>query len=235
MSLGPAPVEGSPAQVRGVAFDWGGVMTVGTFDGRAILRLAELYGVDAETMGSAYLALMELFEVGAFDLPTFQDRLSQAIGRHVDEGAFQQAFLDAPLERPEAYALIAAIPDDLAVGVLSNNVPVLCDRVRQDPRLTRVERFVFSNEIGVRKPDASAYMALAEALRLPPHEIVFVDDNAHNVEAARALGFQALLLDEPAAFARRWRQALPTLAHLVDGPGWRERDEADDRARGTAP
>lgn len=223
-------IEGSPAQVRGVAFDWGGVMTVGTFDGRAIVRLAELYDVDPELMRPQYLALMELFEVGAFDLPTFQERLSQALGLHVSEAAFQQAFLDAPLERPEAYALIAAIPDDLAVGVLSNNVPVLCDRVRQDPRLARVERFVFSNEIGVRKPDASAYMALAEALRLPPHEIVFVDDNAGNIEAARALGFQGLLLDEPGPFAMRWRQALPALAHLVDGPAWQERDEPGDRS-----
>lgn len=216
--------DGAAAPIRGIAFDWGGVMTVGTFNGRAIQRLAQLYGMTPEAMQTPFLTLMDLFEVGAFDLPTFQERLSQELGRHVDEAAFQQAFLDAPLERPEAYALIAAIPQDFAVGVLSNNVPVLCDRVRQDPRLARVERFVFSNEIAVRKPDATAYMALAEALRLPPHEIVFVDDHPHNIEAADALGFHGLLLDQPGLFAQRWRQALPTPAHLVDGPGWRGDD-----------
>jgi HAD superfamily hydrolase (TIGR01509 family) len=210
----------SPARLRGVAFDWGGVFTVGTFDGRAIARLARLYGLEEAALRPVYLELMELFEIGGFDLPSFTERLSRAVGRDVDAGDFREAFLDAPLERPAMYALVAGIPDELAVGMLSNNVPVLCDRVRDDPRCARIERFVFSNEIGVRKPDATAFMALAEAMQLAPHEIVFVDDHPGNVAAARSLGFEALLLDTPADFADRWRAALPSLGHLVDGPGW---------------
>ena len=210
----------SPTAVRGVAFDWGGVFTVGTFDGRAIARLAELFGVDTAALRPHYLELMEVFEVGGFDLPTFTERLSRAVGREVEAAAFRQAFLDAPLERPGMYALVAGIPDELAVGMLSNNVPELCDRVRDDPRTARIERFLFSNELGVRKPDPAAFMALAEALQLAPHEIAFVDDHAGNVAAARGLGFEALLLDTPAAFAERWRSALPAVAHLVDGPAW---------------
>jgi FMN phosphatase YigB (HAD superfamily) len=210
----------SPQGLRGVAFDWGGVFTVGTFDGRAIARLARLFEVDEGAVRPAYLELMELFEIGGFDLPTFTERLSRSLGRDVDPGAFREAFLEAPLERPEMYALVAGIPEELAVGMLSNNVPVLCDRVRDDPRCARIERFVFSNEIGVRKPDAAAFMALAESLQLAPHEIVFVDDHPGNVEAARGLGFEALWLDTPASFASRWRAALPALAHLVEGSGW---------------
>jgi putative hydrolase of the HAD superfamily len=212
----------SPRALRGIAFDWGGVFTVGTFDGRAIIRLAELYGIDAATLRPLYLGLMELFEIGGFDLPTFTERLSRAIGRDVDPAAFRTAFLDAPLERPAMYGLLGGIPDEFAVGMLSNNVPELCDRVRDDPRAARIERFVFSNEIGARKPDAVAFMALAEALQLGPHEIVFVDDHHDNVAAARSLGFEALLIDTPAGFATRWRQTLPHLAHLVAGPGWDE-------------
>lgn len=210
--------------VKGVAFDWGGVFTVGTFDGRAIERLADLLELPAASVRGPYLELMELFEVGAFDLPTFQARLSATLGRDADETAFRAAFLDAPLERAATYALLPGIPDEYAVGMLSNNVPVLCDRVRDDARTARVEHFVFSNEIGVRKPDPAAYMALAEALQLAPHEIVFVDDAARNVVAAQALGFQTLLLDAPNTFAARWRATLPDLAHLVDGPGWSESD-----------
>jgi HAD superfamily hydrolase (TIGR01509 family) len=210
----------SPQGLRGVAFDWGGVFTVGTFDGRAIARLARLFGVDEAALRPTYLELMELFEIGGFDLPSFTERLSRSLGRDVDAGAFREAFLDAPVERPEMYALVAGLPDELAVGMLSNNVPVLCDRVRDDPRCARIERFLFSNEIGVRKPDAAAFMSLAEALQLAPHEIVFVDDHPGNVAAAQRLGFEALLLDTPAAFAARWRATLPALAHLVEGPGW---------------
>lgn len=210
----------SAAAPRGIAFDWGGVFTVGTFDGRAIARLARLYGVPEAELRPRYLELMELFEVGGFDLPAFTERLSRAIGRDADAGAFREAFLDAPLERPATYALLAGIPHGYVVGMLSNNVPVLCDRVREDPRAARIERFVFSNEIGARKPDAVAFMALAEGMRLAPHDIVFVDDAPANVEAARSLGFRALLLDTPSAFAARWRAELPELAHLATGTGW---------------
>lgn len=208
------------AAPRGIAFDWGGVFTVGTFDGRAIARLARLYGVAEAELRPRYLELMERFEVGAFDLPAFAEKLSHEVGREVDAGAFRAAFLDAPLERPAAYALLAGIPEGVVVGMLSNNVPVLCDRVRDDPRTARIERFVFSNEIGARKPDAAAFGALCTAMGLAPHEIVFVDDAVANVEAARELGFRPLLLDTPAAFAARWRAALPGLAHLTAGPGW---------------
>jgi len=210
--------------VKGVAFDWGGVFTIGTFDGRAIERLAALLDLPVATVRGPYLELIELFEVGAFDLPTFQARLTADLRRDADEAAFRSAFLDAPVERAATYSLLSGIPDDYAVGILSNNVPVLCDRFRNDARTARVERFVFSNEIGVRKPDPAAYMALAEALQLAPHEIVFVDDAARNLVAAQALGFQTLLLDAPVTFAARWRATLPELAHLVDGPGWSESD-----------
>lgn len=211
-------------RLRGIAFDWGGVFTVGTFDGRAIERIARLVDLPPDRVRGPYLELMEEFEVGAFDLPTFQARLGATLGRDADEASFRGAFLDAPLERAATYALLAGIPDAYAVGMLSNNVPVLCDRVRDDPRTARTERFVFSNEIGARKPDSVAFMALAEAMQLAPHEIVFVDDAPRNVDAARALGFEALLLDTPSAFAARWRAALPDLAHLVDAPGWGEGD-----------
>ena len=214
----------APHGVKGIAFDWGGVFTVGTFDGRAIERLAHLLELPAAAVRGPYLDLMELFEVGAFDLPTFQARLCAALGREADEPPSGAPSSTPRSNAPRPTRSSPRSPTSTRSGMLSNNVPVLCDRVRDDARTARVERFVFSNEIGVRKPDPAAYMALAEALQLAPHEIVFVDDAERNVAAAQALGFRALLLDAPAAFAARWRAALPDLAHAVDGPGWSESD-----------
>ena len=165
--------------------------------------------------------LVALDERGAnWSTAEFATRLSRAIGRDVEEGPFRTAFLDAPLERPAMYTLLAGIPPTWVVGMLSNNVPVLCDRVRSDPRCARIEKFVFSNEIGVRKPDPAAFAALAETLALPPERIVFVDDNEGNVATARTLGFVAIHLTSPAAFAAAWRATLPELASLVDGADW---------------
>jgi FMN phosphatase YigB (HAD superfamily) len=215
-----APHPHRAAPVHAIAFDWGGVFTVGTFDGRAVVALADLFGVDEAVVAAAYYPLMELFEVGAFDLPSFCSRLQDAVDGDVEESAFRAAFLGAALERHAMFPLLAAIPHTYTVGMLSNNVPELCDRVRGDPRFARIEQFVFSNEIGVRKPDHAAFTTLAEALGVAPESIVFVDDNEANVTACTAMGFQGILLDTPAGFARRWSERLPDLRHLVDAPAW---------------
>jgi FMN phosphatase YigB (HAD superfamily) len=206
--------------VRAVAFDWGGVFTEGTFDGRAIAALSTLLGRSEDQVARVYYPLMELFEVGAFDLPTFQQRLSRALDVEVDEPVFREAFLSAPRDRPAMFEVVSGVPERYAVAVLSNNVPELCDRVRTDPRLNRVEHFVFSNEIGLRKPDPGAFAALSEALALPAAATVFIDDNAANIAACEAMGFRGILLDSQASFAARWRSELPELAGLVAGPQW---------------
>lgn len=217
MSSGAATVDGP---VKAIAFDWGGVFTVGTFDGRAVTALAALTGLSEESVAASYYPLMEHVEVGAFDLPGFHQRLTGELGVETDLTAFRTAFLDAPLERTAMYQLLAGVPERYAVAMLSNNASELCDRVRSDPRMARIEHFVFSNEIAARKPDAAAFAALTEALAVAPEATVFVDDNAANIAACQALGYRGILLDTPAAFARRWQEHLPDLAELVDGPAW---------------
>lgn len=199
--------------IRAIAFDWGGIFTVGTFDSSAIRNLAALASAPVERVGPAYLALMAEFETGAFSFAEFHRRFVDRTGLDVDEGTFRKTFLGSVRERPEMFALLASLPESLTVGMLSNNVEVLCDRVRDDPRMARIprERFVFSNEIGVRKPDPAAFAALTKALGVPPEETAFIDDSVANVEACEALGYHGLLLDNVQGFVRRWRERLPEL------------------------
>lgn len=193
-------VVGAP---KALAFDWGGVFTQGTFDSSAVRALADLIGLPVEVVEPTYLSLMAEFEAGRFDLPGFHRRFSDATGSDTDLGTFRETFLGAVRERPETYALLEALGADVRLGMLSNNVPELCDRVRDDPRLARFDAFVFSNELRVRKPDPAAYRALTDALGERPSDVVFVDDNPDNVEAARRFGLRSVLFGPgfPAAFS----------------------------------
>jgi putative hydrolase of the HAD superfamily len=197
--------------IRAIAFDWGGVFTEGTFDSSAVKALAGLHDVPVAQVEGPYLELMATFEDGAFDLSGVQRRFEGRTGLTTDEATFRQAFLGAVRWRPAMLTLLASIPDAYTVGVLSNNVPTLCDLVRDDPRMQRVETFVFSNEIGVRKPHRQAFDALTEALGVASEETVFIDDNARNIAACEELGFTGLLVDTVPAFGERWRRALPEL------------------------
>jgi len=202
--------------IRAIAFDWGGVFTEGTFDSSAIAALADRSGHDSARIERPYLDLMAQFETGAFGLSGFHRRFVEATGVTLDEATFAETVLGAVRERKAMFAVLGAIPADYTVGMLSNNVPELCDRVRDDPRMQRVERFVFSNEIGVRKPDPAAFAALTVALGVPPEATVFVDDAERNVRAARALGYEAIHLTDLGGFLADWRALLPDVPTGID-------------------
>lgn len=202
--------------IRAIAFDWGGIFTEGTFDSSAVMNLADVAGVSAAEIGETYFPLMEEFEVGAFDFDAFHRKFVRMSGLDIDADVFRETFLGSVRERTAMFAILGSIPATYTVGMLSNNVPVLCDRVREDPRMARIEHFVFSNEIGVRKPDPAAFAALTHAIGVPAQATAFIDDNEDNIAAARDLGYDGILLDTFEGFMARWRQRFPELAAGVD-------------------
>jgi len=67
-----------------------------------------------------------------------------------------------------------------------------------DPAFARFRDVVVSAHEGVVKPDPRIYAIACERARMAPAELLFVDDNAANVQAAHSLGFDVHLFDEPA-------------------------------------
>ena len=59
------------------------------------------------------------------------------------------------------------------------------------------EIHILSYEVKAMKPDEKIYAAAAEAARLSPQEIFFIDDMDENVEAARHFGFDAVQYQSP--------------------------------------
>lgn len=195
--------------MQAIVFDWGGVFTENTFDSSVVQNLAALCNSSPEVISKTYFPLMAAFEVGAFDFDTFFQKFVQFSGLSVEAGTFRKTFLSSVNERVAMFRVLDAIPSTYKVGMLSNNVPVLCDRVRTDPRFARIEHFVFSNEIGVRKPDPEAFAHLTKALGIRAEQTVFIDDNLDNIAACEKLGFTGLYLDTFEGFKERWRKVLP--------------------------
>lgn len=195
--------------ISAIAFDWGGIFTENTFDSSAINNLAHHAGLSTEEISGVYLPLMEEFEAGAFSFDTFVHRFLRNSGAGLGGSEVREIFLGSVRERRAMFEVLASIPQNYTVGMLSNNVEVLCDAVRDDPRMSRVEHFVFSNEIRLRKPDPAAFAALTEALAQPVGQTVFIDDNQDNIAACEALGYQGILLTTYSTFAASWRELLP--------------------------
>jgi putative hydrolase of the HAD superfamily len=52
-----------------------------------------------------------------------------------------------------------------------------------------------SSKLGVNKPDELMYTTALEELRIKPEEAIFIDDNGRNVEGAKVLGIEGILMD----------------------------------------
>ena len=149
-----------------------------------------------------------------------------------DRGAVTPAELAARiagrtgLAPDEVRAVVDAVPD--ALQPIAASVALLQRlRVRGRPmfylsnmpepyagHLERAHAFVrgfddgvFSARVGLIKPEPAIFALAAQRFGVPPHTLLFLDDHAPNVDAARAAGWQALVFHDAAQCERDLRRA----------------------------
>jgi len=98
---------------------------------------------------------------------------------------------------PETVATVLTLRERYPLYLLSNNNPIsmpLCLKAMReagmDPEHTFKDQFI-SCELKLLKPSAAFYREVIRRIGLPAGDILFIDDNAANVEGARAVGMQA--------------------------------------------
>ena len=83
-------------------------------------------------------------------------------------------------------------------GLLTNNIaeawPTVTDGLEVEKLFDVVINSAF---VGMRKPEKRIYTYLLEQLEMSPENVLFLDDNRVNIEAARACGLEAIKVDEP--------------------------------------
>ena len=100
--------------------------------------------------------------------------------------------------RPEAFDIVRkAKAAGRRVGILSNELELFYGRETIDNLdvLKLMDCLIDATHTHILKPDPRAYALGAEAIGLPASEIVFVDDQARNVEGARKAGLAAVHFD----------------------------------------
>lgn len=181
--------------MRFILFDIGNVLV--RYDHqRTMAALADLYHADSIQLSTFYSQIGRQFGVGEITPTQVVDMLNSRFNTSHSLEEFTKAFC-AGLMRDDAalaYAVALQVEDELAVGAISNtnavHVAWLDDRA---PELNEFELVIMSNEVGLRKPDPEIYELAMEILNASPAQILYVDDLAENVEAARQLGMSAIL------------------------------------------
>ncbi|MET0518617.1 MAG: HAD family phosphatase [Burkholderiaceae bacterium] len=149
------------------------------------------------------------FDQGLIDAPTVIARISARTGWPAAEVA--QVVAAVPDELQLQPATVALIEDLKRAGhrlfFLSNMPEPYADHLeRSHPLGEWFERGLFSGRAKQSKPGAEIFRRASEYFRVPPASCVFLDDHPVNIEAARALGWQALLFTDAAAARQQLRE-----------------------------
>jgi glucose-1-phosphatase len=96
-----------------------------------------------------------------------------------------------------AKELVADVTPDVKAGCFSNTNKIHWSNPLNQGVHALFDLHFLSFEMGLVKPDPSAFHYVVDALDCAPEDIFFVDDNIINVDAARACGFDAHVAKGP--------------------------------------
>ncbi|UQN31180.1 HAD family hydrolase [Brachybacterium kimchii] len=185
-----------------VVFDFGGVLSAGH---DPVPTVHELLGGDAETVGEALWEHRGDYDAGRIDAAEYWGRVAAAAGienlteTEVRElqSADNRYFLQ--LDQRSRELLHDLARNGMRMALLSNASAAFGEDVRRADWFEAFTLAVISAEEKLVKPDAEIYRILLDVLAhenggvARPGDVVFFDDRADNVEAARALGIDAHL------------------------------------------
>lgn len=192
--------------VSAIIFDLGGViinidpsLTYKAFDA---LGIAE---IDKQFTFTHQEQVFKDFEVGKITTAEFRDSFRQFITQPVSDDdidvAWNAMILDIPTHRIE---LLKKLNNKYDTYLLSNTNAIhtkfIFDYLQKVYDLENLNPLFntcyFSQEIGLRKPNAEAFEFVLNAHNLKPQETLFLDDNADNINASTALGIQSILVKD---------------------------------------
>jgi putative hydrolase of the HAD superfamily len=240
MPAGPASVLNfDPSRIRAAVFDYGGVLIEG--GPREVVAFGKRVGLDEEV----WKPLRRQFfgnegiwaglERGEVEYSEFLNELRQAVLKAGGSVTEQQAgsFMGStdPMGhrarlRPAMLDAVRRLRGFMPTALLTNNIKEWRAgwvEVLEPDSLFDV--IIDSSEVGARKPEPRIYEITREKLGVAHDEIFFIDDIGQNLKAARALGWNTVLYDEPA-------EALAVLEALIAAQQARSADSphADARA-----
>ena len=205
-------------QVKAVLFDYGMVLSAAP-DPAAWARMLSLTNLSEEQLHRGYWAHRHAYDRGDLTAESFwnhaaaptnailtPEQLTALIAADVD----YWSTLNPPMLAWARSLQRARIP----TGILSNMPGPMETGLRaRYPWIDDFTHSTWSHAINLAKPEPAIYLHAAEGLRTAPENILFLDDRTENIEAALAIGMQAIRYTTHAAFVNEMHAR--NLDHLL--------------------
>jgi putative hydrolase of the HAD superfamily len=195
----------TPADVKAVIWDFGGVFTSSPFE--AFIRYEAQRGLPHDIVrrintvnpDTNAWARLERSELSAEDFDRVFDEEARALG-HSIPGRDILAILSGSL-RPRVVDAFKQCKARFKVGCITNNAPTgkgpsMTSDEAKAKQLAEVfslfDHVIESSKAGLRKPDPRIYAMMCEALGVDPATCVYLDDLGINLKPARDMGMATI-------------------------------------------
>jgi putative hydrolase of the HAD superfamily len=187
-----------------VLFDVGGVLV--ELSGIETLMGWLGSGITAEDLWVKWLrsSAVRRFETGQSEASEFAAHVTREFALGIEPAHFLESFEGWPLGLyPGVADMLARIPGHYRRALLSNSNALHWPRMLRDMGLEAAfeHRFV-SHLTGKIKPDSAAFEDVVATLGCLPREVLFLDDNRLNVDAAKSFGMNAVRVVGPSEAQR---------------------------------
>jgi epoxide hydrolase-like predicted phosphatase len=183
-------------EIKAVIFDLGGVLVRTEFP-QVRHELARKLGLEPEALDRLIWGRedWDLAQVGAITYDEYWRRVGAALGLSTPEALsdFRREYFSGDRVDQELVGLIRDLRPRYKVGLLSNAPDRLEVWLEEHWDIKHLfDAIVYSAKEGKAKPDPAMFHVILERLEVQPSEALFIDDYPRNVDAALALGINAI-------------------------------------------
>jgi FMN phosphatase YigB (HAD superfamily) len=193
-----------PDRINTLIFDLGGVI-VDLAPERTLTEFATLADKPVPEILEMYTnhASFPAYETGRIGVEEFRNSVRNMFDVDVSDAEIDRCW-NAMLVGipPEKLTMLTRLKKHFTTLVLSNtnsiHLTYINEVILKGQELDAyVHRAHYSHLVGMRKPDREIFEYILNAHSLVPEQTLFMDDNADNIRAAKALGIEALLIEHP--------------------------------------
>lgn len=205
-------MEQNRLPIQAVLFDYGMVLS-GPPNPAAWANLRTISGLTEEGLLREYWAHRHAYDRGTHTAEAYWQLVAQGNTGQFSPAQIEQLIAaDVDLwadPNPEMIAWAQQLQKaGVPTGILSNIGDAMAEGlVKRLPWLDAFHHHTWSYELKLAKPEQEIYHHAAAGLQVEPSGILFLDDRAENIEAARAVGMTAIQYRNHPEFVDQMRSA----------------------------
>jgi HAD superfamily hydrolase (TIGR01509 family) len=149
----------------------------------------------------------ELLLCGKMDLQEFIDEIKEEVDisrAQLEEFARDYYFSGTP--RQKVIDLITRIKSDCKVGVITNDIGKLEEKLAYLDLADLFSEVINSYQVGYCKPEVKFYQAVLDKLNLKGEEVLYIDNDSESLSKAKQVGIIPLYFVNPAQLEEKLKQ-----------------------------